>query len=106
MKPQTHRSEAVRKAARGQSCTLRLPGVCRNRVDTVVWCHSPYPEDGKAAGHKGHDMLGCMGCFECHDVLDGRSQCNWISKEDLRDRFHQAMKRSWIRFWQMGVKLW
>ena len=46
------RNPAILKSARGQVCTLALPGICRSRTDTVVWCHSPYIEDGKGTGSR------------------------------------------------------
>jgi hypothetical protein len=32
-------SKPVRNAARDAECTLKLPYVCDNRTDTVVFCH-------------------------------------------------------------------
>ncbi len=99
------RNPAILKSARGQVCTLALPGICRSRTDTVVWCHSPYIEDGKGTGIKAHDALGAYGCVDCHDALDGRRKTD-ISRDEMRDYFHRALKKSLILMWRNGVKPW
>lgn len=61
----------IRKSAKGEACTLLIPGVCRNRTDTTVWAHSNRLADGKGTGHKADDEAGCYACFDCHSFLDG-----------------------------------
>ena len=62
----------IRRAARGQKCTLQLLGVCNGDRDTVVLCHSNSLAHGKGMGIKAPDTAACFGCSACHDVLDGR----------------------------------
>jgi hypothetical protein len=60
----------IRKAAKGEKCTLRLPGCQGNEVN-VFLCH--IRRFGWAGmGQKPHDLLGVFGCQHCHDVMDGR----------------------------------
>ncbi|WP_426070197.1 nuclease domain-containing protein [Janthinobacterium sp. DSP2-3-3] len=61
----------IRRAARGQDCTLRL-AVCNFDPDTTVLCHSNFLADGKGMGLKTPDTAAAFGCSACHDVLDGR----------------------------------
>ncbi|OHV96858.1 hypothetical protein AKG95_15560 [Janthinobacterium lividum] len=61
----------MRRAARGQDCTLRL-AVCNFDPDTTVLCHSNFLADGKGMGLKAPDTAAAFGCSACHDVLDGR----------------------------------
>lgn len=61
----------IRKSARGEACTLRIPGVCRQDASTTVWCHSNRLADGKGMGIKANDEAGCYGCSSCHAFLDG-----------------------------------
>ena len=63
----------LRREAKGRHCQIRIPGVCRDRVDTVVLCHQP----NLALAKKDHDMLGAHGCFECHAVVDGRAESDF-----------------------------
>ena len=46
-----YRSKKLTDAARGQQCTLEIPGVCIGGTDTTVACHSPLLEDRQ--GSKG-----------------------------------------------------
>lgn len=64
-------STPIRRAARGQDCTLRL-AVCNFDPDTTVLCHSNFLADGKGVGLKAPDTAAAFGCSACHDVLDGR----------------------------------
>lgn len=71
LKPKGPRSTPIRRAARGQDCTLRL-AVCNFDPDTTVLCHSNFLADGKGMGMKAPDTAAAFGCSACHDVLDGR----------------------------------
>lgn len=85
----------IRDSARDENCTLMIePGlVCRNRTDTVVYCHSNKLVDGKGSGLKA--KIGCYGCFECHNVLDGRSPPPaGMTYEDVLERFYQACEKT------------
>lgn len=60
----------IRKSAKGEACTLRLP-VCNGDPATTVWAHSNRAEDGKGMGIKARDEEGCYACHACHAFLDG-----------------------------------
>lgn len=62
----------IRRAARGQDCTIGIPGACNHDPATTVLCHSPFLADGRGMGLKAPDEAACFGCSSCHDVLDGR----------------------------------
>lgn len=72
LKSKGPRMTPIRRAAAGQDCTLRIPGVCNFDPATTVLCHSNYLVDGKGMGLKAPDEKACFGCSACHDVLDGR----------------------------------
>ena len=64
----------LREEARGQDCTMRIPGVCRNDRATVVLCHTnEHRAAGAGTSLKPHDLLAFYGCQACHDVADGRT---------------------------------
>ena len=63
-------SKKLRDSARGQSCTLRLPG-CGFDDGTVVLAHLPCGQKGM--GMKGPDMIAVFACSACHDRLDART---------------------------------
>ncbi|QDP55332.1 MAG: hypothetical protein Tp176DCM1853251_16 [Prokaryotic dsDNA virus sp.] len=54
----------LRENARGQHCTLRLPG-CLPGTETVVLCHIRRNGWGGMSS-KPHDALAFFGCASCH----------------------------------------
>lgn len=64
------RSSKILRHARGQNCTLRLPGICNGNPETVVFCHINGRAAGKGMGIKAHDSLGFFGCSACHAAYD------------------------------------
>lgn len=92
LKSKGPRMTPIRKAARGQDCTLRIPGVCNFDPATTVLCHSNALADGKGMGHKAPDTAACFGCSACHDVLDGRAPMpEWMTPIQRRAIFVAAM---------------
>jgi hypothetical protein len=69
-RPTKARSRAVLDFARGQECTIRIPGAGPHDRETVVACH--LPGHGKGTGSKVSDIHIAFGCFECHAICDGR----------------------------------
>jgi len=65
-------SRKIRQSAKGQDCTVRLPGVCREAPDneTTVLAHMP----SGGMGNKAPDTEAAYACFYCHEHLDGRLQ--------------------------------
>ena len=59
-------SQAIRKSAQGQTCTMRSDW-CEGRIDTVVFCHLPVRRFGLGGmGMKVPDIFGNYGCHQCH----------------------------------------
>lgn len=65
------KSTAIRRSARGQACTLRLPGICNGDPETTVLAHMPF--GGRGMGIKASDLHAAYACSSCHDAIDGRS---------------------------------
>lgn len=64
----------LRKAARGEVCTVRLPGVCNWNPETTVLAHIRRNWNA-GAGKKAPDHHAVFACSDCHDVIDGRRGC-------------------------------
>jgi hypothetical protein len=81
----------IRRAARGEECTLRFPGICNRDPATSVWCHSNRYEHGKGLGLKSNDEHGCVGCSACHAFYDGgyANVAGW-TRAAVEARFDQA----------------
>lgn len=75
-------STVLRQSARGETCTLRLPG-CQGGTETTVLCHFRF-FGWAGIAQKPHDFLGAYGCQYCHDVIDGRREGQWGFEDLLR----------------------
>lgn len=62
------RSEAIRAAAAGKPCSLRLPGICNHNPETTVLAHMV--GHGKGMGTKVSDIHAVFACSNCHDAID------------------------------------
>lgn len=60
----------LRKAAKGQPCTLRLP-CCNHNDETTVLAHLRF-FGWAGIAQKPDDMLAVFACSACHDALDRR----------------------------------
>ncbi len=74
-------SKTLRDSARGQSCTLRLPG-CGHDDGTVVLAHLPCGQKG--VGMKSPDQMAVFACHSCHMQLDGAGRWDIHAKDYLR----------------------
>ncbi len=75
-------SQKLRDSARGQDCTLRLPGICNFDSATTVLAH--YRMAGTCGiGVKPIDLHGAWACSSCHDACDGRIKTGY-SRDELR----------------------
>lgn len=94
----------IRKAARGEDCTIVLAGVCNRDPDTTVLCHSNSVADGKGMGLKAPDTAAAFGCSACHDVMDGRApRPEGMTKEDVDGAFNIGVERTHIRLRAKGL---
>jgi hypothetical protein len=57
----------IQKSARGQDCTVRVPGVCNFNPETTVLGHL----NGGGMAAKHHDVFAAYVCSDCHAWLDG-----------------------------------
>jgi len=72
----------IRKAARGQECTIQIYPYCNGNPETTVLCHAP--SEHKGMGIKSPDHWGAFGCSTCHDIVDGRKRVDESSEEVYR----------------------
>lgn len=104
MKSRGPKMTPIRKAARGQDCTLRIPGICNYNTETTVLCHSNYLSDGKGLGLKAPDTEACFGCSACHDVLDRRAPWpSWMTEFKMEGAFIRARNATHIILKKMGL---
>lgn len=75
-------SKKLRDSARGQDCTLRIPGVCNGNPETTVLAHIACGQKGM--GLKSPDNMAVFACSFCHDLLDGRRQGELDQRDVIR----------------------
>ena len=88
-----HRLQGLRRLAQGKPCCARTRW-CNGDPATSVWCHLPDQWAGRGFAHKSHDLLGFIGCFACHDVIDGRAHINETTREERRAWGYEAVCRT------------
>lgn len=104
MKASRPKSTPIRRSARGEDCTLMIPGVCNCDPETVVLCHSNRLADGKGMGLKAPDTEAAYGCSCCHDVLDGRRPLpGWMTRDQLDATFDRARAITQAKLKQKGL---
>ena len=92
-------SKKLRDSARGQDCTLRLPG-CRFNPEYTVLCHLPVGMKGMSM--KSPDLFAAFGCDHCHGVIDGRIKGEYDHSDLLRALAETQMK--WVQMGLLTVK--
>lgn len=94
-KSQPVRSKRLRDSARGQPCTVRLPG-CTGGGDDSVLAHMP--GCGRGVGTKTSDINALIACSRCHDAIDRRTRPVLSSEANLAAiiRGHAETVQHWI----------
>ncbi len=102
MKP--YRNKKLTAAAKGQQCTLQIPGVCQGGTETTVPCHSPLGEDRN--GTKAPDFAVMDGCMACHSRIDRREKMpdgDYINDDDQRFYAHRGIMRTLANRFERGI---
>jgi len=89
-------SKKLRDSARGQDCTLRIPGVCSFDPERTVLCHLPVGMKG--VGMKSPDIFAVFADDCCHAVIDGRAKGDLDYSDLLR-----ALAETQMRWVAMGL---
>lgn len=91
---------AITKAARGQECQVRMPGICNRNPETVVLAH--YRLKGSCGtGIKPPDYMGAFACSACHDEADRRTRR--IGQEEARQYHAEGVMRTQQILAAMGL---
>lgn len=88
------RSKKLTDAAKGQTCTLQIVGVCNMNPESVVFAHFPSETHGMA--YKSDDFWGADACHHCHDVIDGRVHYDFEPGEKaeyMLNALHRTLSR-------------
>lgn len=92
----------LRRFAKGQTCTIRLPGCSGGGEDTVL---AHYRLSGTCGvGLKPPDTLAAHACHCCHDRIDGRVKTD-MDREFIRLAFAEGVMRTLYRLHEQGMRI-
>lgn len=95
-------SKAITDSAKGERCTLRIPGYCTCDRTTTVFCHFDDISHGMTL--KSHDIIGAYGCVSCHDIIDRRNmKIDPETKANLEKYKRFALQLTIIRMIEKGL---
>ena len=90
----------IRESARGEQCTVRLPGVCNHNSETVVLAH--YRLLGHCGtGIKPPDFMGAYACSACHDEVDRRTR--HLEADFVQTAFAEGVMRTMAKLAEQGL---
>lgn len=92
----------IRKAARGEQCTMNIVGVCNFNPETTVLAH--FPSEYRGMSLKSPDLIAGFACSACHDAIDGRLSVG-LSGEDREYYMRRSMYRTHRRLLGLGILL-
>jgi hypothetical protein len=94
---------SLRDEARGEECTVRLPGVCNFNPETSVLAHGRL-SGISGTGLKSPDWYGAIACSACHDEIDGRTRV--LERDFVKLAFYEGMVRTLKRWTERGLLAW
>ena len=91
----------ITESARGEQCTVRLPGICNRNPETVVLAH--YRLAGYCGtGIKPPDFMGAYACSNCHDICDGRMKTD-LDWDGIQAAFAEGVMRTLAKLAEKGL---
>lgn len=92
----------LRKAAQGRECQVRIPYICNHDPATVVLAH--YRLAGTCGtGLKPDDALAAWACSSCHAAVDGRTQHDGWTRDELRQCHAEGVMRTFDALRKEGL---
>lgn len=92
----------ITDSARGENCTVRLPGICNHNPETVVFAHLNGVRFGHGTGQKVNDIHGAYACSDCHDAIDGRKRTD-CAQDELKLAHLEATIETQIKLAKKGL---
>lgn len=93
----------IRDSARGEECTVRIPG-CPGDPEQTIWSHYPGGAGDKGMGTKSFDACGALCCTYCDAVVDGQRPAppGW-TRQDVLLAWLEGHMRSLVRLAEKGL---
>ena len=93
-------SKRIRNSARGEDCDLMIHPYCHNNSETVVLCH--LPSEAKGMGKKSPDFWAVYGCFDCHEIIDGKRRVD-LSPHEIVNCMMRGLFRTQNKLIEKGL---
>jgi hypothetical protein len=102
-KTPARKSQAIRDSARGEECTVRIPG-CPGDPARTIWSHAPLGAAGKGRAIKALDVCGAYACTHCDAVVDGQAKAPaGMTREQVLLDWFMGHMRSLVILKQKGL---
>ena len=82
----------LRKSARGQMCTVRIPFVCNHDSRTTVLAHV----GSFGSAKRNHDDVAVYACSDCHAAIDMRDNNYFLSNDKERQKGLRDLRRVYV----------
>jgi hypothetical protein len=93
----------ITESAKGEDCTVCIPGVCNHNPETTVLAHINGIRFGHGIASKVKwDGLGAYCCSACHDVIDGRVK-SFFDKQELKIIHYEAVFETQLKLIEKGL---
>jgi hypothetical protein len=89
----------IQASARGEECCVRLPGICINNPETVVFAHLNGVRFGHGVGKK--TRWGAYACHACHMELD--RQTTILEKDYVKLCHYEAVIETLDKLVEKGL---
>jgi hypothetical protein len=98
------RMSKIRKSANGESCQVRIPGICRHDPAMTIWSHYRGSAGGKGMGIKSLDLAGAYCCTACDACYDGQTKRpEGLTKDDVDLMWLEGHIRSLVVLNERGL---
>jgi hypothetical protein len=98
------RSQAIKDSARGEVCTIRIPGCLGSLEGAVIASHHRGSAAGKGLATKSSDAAVAYGCTYCDAVYDGqRPRPPGWTQQDVELAWHEGHMRTLVRLREKGL---
>lgn len=87
----------IQASAKGEECTIRIPGAGNHDPSTTVLCHL----GGGGLALKHDDIHAAYGCYDCHLIVDG-APSQW-TRDEVKLMFYDGMVRTQLILIEKGL---
>lgn len=95
----------ITASAHGETCSVRLPGICTGDPAHTIWSHARWLRSGKGKALKASDICGAYACTACdaaYDQLQGARQTG-LTRSQIDADWHMGHQESLVKLLVKGL---